>query len=95
MNAEDVPTEVLDKIPSYFESLSPGMSPTQVLQTLHLTGVRPSTTNQELHYYALGFGFRTNRYIVLSFNMRTDPPMFSGGHLWGDGWQPTGVNKSH
>jgi len=58
----------------------------QVLQTLNLPKVRICSGMHDARHYDLGFVFRTNRYMTLTFNMLTKPPTFLEAHLYGDGW---------
>jgi hypothetical protein len=94
---EDVPLKVLEKVPSYFGLLKTGMSPGEVFRTLHLPKVRLTGGEHTARNYTLGIELRTNRYLVLRFNMLSNPPCYLGGALAGDGWKqasPTNGSSS-
>ncbi len=84
---EDVTTGALDNIPSYFGLLKTGMTPAEVFRTLHLPKVRLTGGDHRPRDYTLDFQLRTNRSMVLRFNMLSNPPCFLGGVLAGDGWK--------
>ncbi len=84
---EDVPIEVVEKVPSYFGLLKTGMSPAEVFRTLHLPKVQLGYGEHAAREYTLEFELRTNRYMLLRFNMLSNPPCYLGGALVGDGWE--------
>jgi hypothetical protein len=86
-----LPKDVLDEIPGRLEVLKPGMSLKQVYRTLRL----PSSVNWfdgsgPPERYRLGYQFRTNAFMTLTFDMLKQPASFLGAELHGSGWPTTG-----
>ncbi len=88
MPRTELPQAVLDRIPSLLGSLKPGMTPKQVYKTLGLAGpVGLTGCDGPWRRYRFGHEFRTNQFMVLQFNMLTQPPSFVEARLYGEGWQ--------
>jgi hypothetical protein len=84
----EVQDGVLDEIPARLRSLKAGMTPGQVFGVLKLPADLGCLEGSgDSRYYSLAFQFRSNRFMVMRFNMVQQPPSFIDLRLTGDGWR--------
>src|ERR1043165_3977821 len=85
---QEVPTEVLYRVPGQIKQLKPGMSPSAVFHQLGLDsyGFLGDALGPANNYF-FGCELRTNCWMGLWFDMSKEPPTFLRSVLFGDGWQ--------
>ena len=86
-SSQDVQQDIVDQIPLRLRFLKSGMTPGQVFKALNLTnGLSCSGGDGDPKFYRLGFQLRTNRFMVMKFDMVQQPPSFIEVKLSGEGW---------
>jgi hypothetical protein len=84
---QEVQQDILDQIPLRLRSLKSGMTPGEVFKALKLpNNLSCASGDGDPRFYRLGFHLRTNRFMVMKFNMVQQPPSFIEAELSGEGW---------
>jgi hypothetical protein len=84
---QEVQPDILDQIPLRLRSLKSGMTPREVFKALNLpNNLNCASGSGAQRFYRLGFNLRTNRFMVMKFNMLQQPPSFIEAELYGEGW---------